>query len=294
MMAANRDNRLLPKDLASLLKLRLSLSVAVASLAGFVLTAGVLDHRAAILFACMLFIASGAGCFNNVYDLALDAGMRRTRNRPLPARRISRSRARLLACTLLLAGGVGLAAGPFPLTAALTAGVAVLLYGGIYTPLKRRTPMALLPGVVCGSLPPLIGWLAGGGGLAEPVAGSLMICFGLWQPPHFWLVVMAHPDDYHPQQAPSMLSNFSRQQLSRILFTWTAMLGLSLLALPLTLGMTSPLLYALEFANALALIGVFGWLLPRQKSYRLLFAFLNGCVFMGVLLVVIERLWGCL
>ena len=313
-MATGRDNHIL-QDLASLFKLRLSLSVAAAAAAGLVLAAGALDRRAGILFVCMLSIAAGAGCWNNWQDAALDAGMRRTQNRPLPAGRISRPHALVLACALLLAGGLGLVAVPFPLTAAITAGIAVLLYGAVYTPLKRHTSLALLPGVVCGSLPPLIGWLAGGGCITEPAAWSLMACFGLWQPPHFWLVVLAHPDDYCPhaclprpghspgrtdsksatatrtQQTPSMLDHFSRPQLTRILFTWIAMLGLSLLSLPLSLGITSPVLYALELANALLLIGAFGWLLPRQQDYRPLFALLNACVFTGVLLVVVTQLW---
>ena len=170
----------------------------------------------------------------------------------------------------------------------------MLLYLGVYTPLKHRTSMALLPGVVCGSLSPLIGWLAAGAGITEPAVWSLMVLFGLWQPPHFWLVVMAHPDDYLQRPVPSMLRVFSRMQLSRILFMWTAMLGLSMLALPLAMGMASPLLYALELANALVLIGLFGLLLLKQTGYRVLFALLNICVFTGVLFVTVERLCGCL
>ena len=92
-------------DVASLLKLRLSVAVAAAAVAGFVLAAGVVDRRAAILFVCMLLVAAGAGCFNNWQDRQRDAGMSRTRNRPLPAGRISRRFALALAWFLMLAGG---------------------------------------------------------------------------------------------------------------------------------------------------------------------------------------------
>jgi len=172
------------------------------------------------------------------------------------------------------------------------AAIAALLYNGIYSRLKRRTSIALLPGVVCGSLPPLIGWLAAGTGVDQPAAWSLMAIFGLWQPPHFWLVVVAHEDDYLRGDVPSMLGVFSRAQLSRILFIWTAMLGISLQTLPLAMGMTSPVLYALELVNALVLIGLFGLLLLKQTGTGFLFAALNICVSAGVLLVVAERLWG--
>lgn len=282
------------KDLASLLKLRLSAAVAGAAAAGFILASGMLDHRAAFLFVSILSVAAGAGCFNNWQDQRRDAAMSRTKNRPLPAGRISRRLALALASALMLAGGASLVAGPFRPAATATTALAVLLYLGVYTPLKHRTSIALLPGVVCGSLPPLIGWLAAGASLVEPAAWGLMVVFGLWQPPHFWLVVLVHPDDYLQRQVPSMLRVFSKVQLSRILFTWTAMLGISMLALPLALGMTSPLLYGLELANALALIGLFGWLLLKQTGYRLLFAILNIGVFTGVLLVTVERLCGCI
>jgi protoheme IX farnesyltransferase len=129
--------------------------------------------------------------------------------------------------------------------------------------------------------------------MTSPGVWSLMMVFGLWQPPHFWLVVFAHPDDYLNGKLPSMLNVFSRAQLSRILFIWTAMLGLSMLALPLAIGMTSPPLYALELVNAVALIWVFGRRLLKQPDDRTLFIVLNAAVLIGVGLVVLERLrWG--
>lgn len=284
--------QVLLKDIYSLLKLRLSLAVAAAATAGFVLASGCVDGRTFLLFACVLSIAAGAGCLNNWQDQQLDAGMSRTRNRPLPAGRIPSPTALALACVLLIAGGTGLAAGPFHVAAAGVAAVAVLLYNGTYSRLKRRSSIALLPGVVCGSLPPLIGWLADGADVDQPAVWSLMVIFGLWQPPHFWLVVMAHEDDYLCGDVPSMLRVFSRAQLSRILFTWTAILGISLQTLPLTMGMTSPVLYAMELANALVLIGLCGWLLFKRTGTGVLFAALNISVFTGVLPVVAECLWG--
>lgn len=278
-------------DIAGLLKLRLSVAVGASAAAGFALASGEAGLRAAVVFACILVLASGAACLNNCQDRQLDAGMDRTMNRPLPAGRILLMPALALSWILLLAGGLGLVAARFPVASVLTAALSVLLYNGIYTPLKRRTSIALLPGVLCGSLPPLIGWLAAGGDFTDPVVWCLMIIFGLWQPPHFWLVVIAHSGDYVKGEVPSMLKIFSKVQLSRILFIWTVMLGISMQTLPLVMGMTSTVLYILEMVNFTILTGLFGLCLLKQRGYRMLFAVLNICVFTGVLLVVAERLW---
>lgn len=280
------------KDAAGLLKLRLSFAVGAASTAGFVLASGEADIHAVIVFLCIFTLSAGAACLNNCQDHQQDALMERTKTRPLPAGRIKLLPALIFAWTLLLVGGIGLLVARFSYSAVFTAVLSVLLYNGIYTPLKSRTAMALLPGVICGSLAPLIGWLAAGASITDPAVWSLMIIFGLWQPPHFWLVVIANSGDYLKGELPSMLRVFSRLQLSRILFIWIAMLGISILSLPLALGMTSPALYLLEVVNVTILMALFGLRLLKQSGYGVLFAVLNICVFAGVLLVAVERLWG--
>ena len=85
-------------------------------------------------------------------------------------------------------------AGGWPL---LALGVAVLvIYNGLYTPLKQMTPMALLVGALSGSLPPLTGWMGAGGSMLDPTILAVIAIFYLWQVPHFWLLHEKHREDY--------------------------------------------------------------------------------------------------
>ncbi len=100
----------------------------------------------------------------------------------------------------------------------------------IYTPLKRKTMWAAVPGAVCGMLPPLMGWMASGSALVDFRIWNLMAVIGVWQLPHSWLVVLHHPQDYRQNSLPSMAGLFSREQLHRILLSWTvAFAAISLL-----------------------------------------------------------------
>jgi protoheme IX farnesyltransferase len=120
--------------------------------------------------------------------------MARTRTRPLPAGRMPVGLARGLALGLL-ALGLGLAALCAP--AAAGVGLAVIaLYNGVYTPLKKRTALALLAGGLAGAAPPVLGWAAAGA--PHPALPPLAVAGVLyvWQVPHFWLLAWRHREDF--------------------------------------------------------------------------------------------------
>lgn len=240
-------------DVLSFLKVRLALAVAASALLGQWLCGPVRPSAAAQLFAAVLALAAGAGGLNNWQDRRRDAVLARTRSRPLPSARLSPFPALLLALGMLTGGLALLAWGPFARLTAATAGLAVLCYNGLYTPLKARSLFALVPGVVCGALPPLIGWLAAGGDFRAPSVWALMTVFGLWQPPHLWLIQVAHGADYREAPLPSLLRLFTSPQFNRVLFVWIAALSLALLALPLTMPRPMPLLAALTLTASMFL-----------------------------------------
>lgn len=277
------------KDIASVVKLRLSLPLAASALFGYLLRPGAPAAGAAGLFFSVLALSAGAGCLNNWQDRTLDRALARTRSRPLPAGRIGAGRALALAVLLLAAGLGGLLAGPNPGRAAAAGALAVLCYNAIYTPMKPRTLYALAPGIACGVLPPLIGWLAAGGGFHAGPIWTLMTIFGLWQPPHFWLLVLAHQEDYRTGPVPSMLAVFSQEQLARILFMWVVALAMALLALPLAAGFSAGLVAAVVL-DACVLVAFFALRLfarERPGNYRSLFAALNLAVFLAAAAAVL-------
>lgn len=128
-------------------------------------------------------LASGTAALNQWYERAPDSLMRRTRNRPLPAGRISATGALLYGLALSVAGFLDLWAGA-NLLAALIGAFTLASYLCLYTPLKRRTWLSTTVGAVPGAMPPLIGYAAATGRLT-PEAWVLAAILFIWQFPHF-------------------------------------------------------------------------------------------------------------
>ena len=111
-----------------------------------------------------MLVASGTATLNQYVERRFDAQMRRTKRRPLAARRIEPSRALCFGIKLSVFGAIYLAAA-VNLLASLLAVLTLLSYLLIYTPLKRKTPLCTLVGAFPGAAPPLIGWAAASGRL---------------------------------------------------------------------------------------------------------------------------------
>jgi protoheme IX farnesyltransferase len=140
-------------------------------------------------------VASGASGLNQWVERDSDARMRRTENRPLPAGRLVPAEALALGVVLAAGGLVYLLASVRqPLTAGL-AGLALVGYVGVYTPLKRITTLNTLVGAVPGALPPVIGWTAVTGRLDVQALSLFLIVF-VWQVPHFLAIAWMYRDDY--------------------------------------------------------------------------------------------------
>lgn len=168
-----------------------------------------------------LCMAMAASAFNEIEERDVDALMPRTRTRPIPGGRISVQMA-ALAAVALACSGLSLLYFVHGATPAWIGLLALLWYNGIYTPLKRVTAFAVVPGSVIGALPPAIGWTAAGGELHDPALLSLGFVFFVWQVPHFWLLAMRHQADYAAGRLPTLSKHFSDQQIFRLVFTWTS------------------------------------------------------------------------
>lgn len=217
------------RDLTQLTRLPLSAAVSLSALAGHCLHPAAGKGAFAATLGVLL-LAAGSTALNQLQERRTDALMERTRNRPLPAGRMRPATALFLAVALTLAG-----AGALSLTgsAAATAlgAFSVLWYNGVYTPLKKRTPFALLPGALCGALPPTIGWTAAGGSAGDPRIVLLATLFFLWQIPHFWRLALRWRDDYRRAGVPIVCDLFSERQNRRILAAWIGSLAAGAFAL---------------------------------------------------------------
>lgn len=215
--------------IAGLLRLRLSAAVAAAALAGFVLCPGAPGTMALPLGLGTLLLAMAGSMLNQFQERHSDARMLRTRNRPLPAGRLQ---PRTVLIAAALAGGFGLIFLTVCDKGSALAGVGALFcYNCLYTPLKRHTALALLPGAFCGSMAPILGWLAGGGQLSDYRLLLLSGLLLLWQLPHFWLFALRHRDDLQQAGLFPDLSLNPTGPLPGLIFLWTFALSVATLLL---------------------------------------------------------------
>ena len=98
--------------------------------------------------------------------------------------------------------------------------LAYFWYNVVYTYLKRLTPWAVVPGSLIGSIPPLIGWVAAGGSLTDPMAIPIATFFFIWQVPHFWLLILKYGKEYESAGFPTLSSSKSPAQMGRMIFSW--------------------------------------------------------------------------
>ncbi len=195
-----------PTDFLELTKPRIVALVVLTVAAGFVLATPTVVVGGFLLFHTLLgttLVAAGTNALNQVAERDVDALMRRTRDRPLPAGRLGLSEASLFAWSLGAGGIIYLTILVNGLAGALAAATLVS-YVFLYTPLKRRTSLATLVGAVPGALPIVGGWAAATGTL-DLGAWVLFAIVFLWQLPHFLALSWLFREDY-AQAGLKMLS----------------------------------------------------------------------------------------
>ncbi|WP_417885195.1 heme o synthase [Zunongwangia sp.] len=181
-------------DLKKITKFRLAISVVFSSIAGYFLGAETINFTTLILLAIGGYLMVGASnVYNQIIEKDLDILMDRTRNRPIPAGRMSVTTAFIIATVFTVLGLVVLYI-INPKTAMFGA-ISIFLYVSIYTPLKTKTPLSVFVGAFPGAIPFMLGWVAASGDFSiEP--GTLFMIQFFWQFPHFWAIGWWLYDDY--------------------------------------------------------------------------------------------------
>jgi protoheme IX farnesyltransferase len=203
-----------------LTKLRISGASTFTAAAGYVAFLRGADLGLVTTLLGILLLAMGSSALNEVQEHRFDALMPRTANRPIPRGDLSPAQAAVVATVMAVCGFLVLWLA-HNLTSALLGALALGWYNGFYTPLKRVSAFAVVPGSFIGALPPAIGWTAAGGSVADPSVLALAFVFFIWQVPHFWLLVGLHAEGYEEAGYPTLVSVFGRPRLSRLTFTWT-------------------------------------------------------------------------
>jgi protoheme IX farnesyltransferase len=264
--------------------------VVLTAAAGFLLGArGAVD--AALLAHALLgtaLVAAGTNALNQWWERDADAHMNRTRRRPLPAGQLRPDDALAFATTISIAGILWLAAFVNTLTAALAA-LSLASYVFAYTPLKRRTPLALFVGAVPGALPILGGWTAAGAGLTLPGWVLFGILF-LWQLPHFLALGWLYRDDYL-QGGFAMLSRADpdgRLTARQALLFAAALVVVSLL--PARVGLAGTPYVVAAAALGFALLGWSAEMARHPSPARARLLFVASVLYLPALLILLVSL----
>jgi heme o synthase len=220
-----------------ILKFRLSATVAFSGAFGYCFAVKNFDWLNLLLFSIAAIGTTGAAnIINQIIEIEYDKLMKRTENRPLPSGRLTVNQA-IGFCVVLTVISISIFLVYFNLRACALAILSMILYGFVYTPLKRVGPIAVFVGAVPGAFPPMIGWVAATNHFSlEP--GILFAIQFFWQFPHFWAIAWVLDDDYKKAGFKLLPSKGGKDLNTAIQMMIYTLCLLPLTWLPYYLGMT--------------------------------------------------------
>jgi protoheme IX farnesyltransferase len=259
-------------DYVEILKPRVMSLVVFTGLVGLVLAPGHIHPLlGAVAVVCIAVGAGAAGAINMWYDRDIDAMMRRTRGRPLPAGRMMPGEA--LGFGVALGAGAVLVMGlAVSFVAAELLALTIGFYVVVYTIwLKRRTPQNIVIGGAAGAFPPMIGWAAVTGDIGWGAIALFAIIF-FWTPPHFWALSLYRTADYATAGVPMLPvvagpAETKRQMLLYTLVLWPVTLAPWLLGIGGLLYGVGALLLSALFTGSAILV----WRDTTDRSARRMF-----------------------
>jgi protoheme IX farnesyltransferase len=221
-----------------LLKFRLTSLVVFSSVMTYLLAShGDVDYvKLGWLILGGLMVTGSSNTINQIAERELDKLMTRTLSRPLPTGRLSVPEAAIYSVALGIGGLLVMAIFVNVMTALLCL-ISLMLYGFVYTPMKRLSPIAVLIGAIPGAMPPLIGWVA----MTGQITVEGLILFGIqfmWQFPHFWAIAWVLDDDYKRAGFKLLPSGGGRDVRTALQIMIYTLMLIPLGLLPYQFGMT--------------------------------------------------------
>lgn len=242
-----------------LLKLKLTLAVVFSGVFGYCLAAGTIEWwKVGVLAIASIAITGAANIINQIIEKDSDKVMKRTAVRPLPTGRLSVNEAATFAF-ILFTISCYLFVDVFNLRAAALAVLSLLLYGFVYTPLKRKGQIAVYVGALPGAFPPMIGWVAATNHFGW-APGILFAIQFFWQFPHFWAIGWLAFDEYKKAGIQMMPGKDKSPETAFRIMIYTLFL-IPVGWLPYMLGMTG--------INS-ALVAMIGGILFLAQTFHLM------------------------
>jgi len=280
-------------DYVQILKPRVMSLVVFTGFVGLVVAPGHLHPvLAAIAVLCISVGAGASGAINMWYDRDIDAVMRRTAQRPLPAGRMEPGEALGFGIVLGVGSVVVMGLAVNWAAAALLA-LTIAFYVFVYTVwLKRRTPQNIVIGGAAGALPPLIGWAAVTGDIGWGAIALFAIIF-FWTPPHFWALSLYRSGEYAAAGVPMLPVVAGPRETKKQMLLYTVVLWPASLA-PWLLGLAGPVYAVAVVVLSLAFTGtaIAVWRDNSDRSARHMFAFSLLYLFLIFTVLLADHLSG--
>lgn len=280
------------KILSELTKIKITSFVTLTTAFGFICYSGKFSVTMILPLLGILLLACGSAVINHIQESKTDVLMDRTKNRPIPSGKISIKDASLISLLFILTGSILLALnGIVPLLLSL---LNLFWYNVVYTPLKKVSPIAIIPGSLVGAIPPAVGWTSAGGSILDPQILIISFFFFVWQIPHFWLLLLVLGKDYEKAGFPTLTQIFDINQLSRITFIWMIATVVTSFLIPLFGMVKNPALY-------IALLAAGLWLtwnasrflkdIDQKMNFRFAFKDINIFALLVMLIISLDQIF---
>ena len=240
------------KSFFELTKARLAISVVFSSVVGYLLAVDSLDTYTLFLLALGGYCMVGASnSFNQIIEKDIDSLMDRTKNRPIPSKKMSVNTAFYISIILTLIGIVVLY--KINPRTALFGAISIFIYTCLYTPLKTITPLSVFVGAFPGAIPFMLGWVAATNNFGiEP--GTLFMIQFFWQFPHFWALGWMLHDDYQ-KAGINMLPTKKRDKSTALQIVLYSLWTIIISVFPVT-GLTGDLRLSVWSAVIVLILGL--------------------------------------
>ena len=251
-VSSNNSILFFSKSFFELTKARLAISVVFSSVVGYLLAVDSFDLYTLFLLSVGGYCMVGASnSFNQIIEKDIDALMDRTKNRPIPSKKMSVSTAFYISIILTLIGIVVLY--KINPRTALFGAISIFIYTCLYTPLKTITPLSVFVGAFPGAIPFMLGWVAATSNFGiEP--GTLFMIQFFWQFPHFWALGWMLHDDYQ-KAGINMLPTKKRDKSTALQIVLYSLWTIIISVFPVT-GLTGDLRLSIWSAVVVLILGL--------------------------------------
>jgi heme o synthase len=275
----------------SLIRFKVSIAVTFSAYTAALICRGSFSILDLLPMSGIFLLATGASGLNQYQEREYDARMSRTRDRPVPSKKIKPGTALLISLSLIITGFILIATRELWLTLVLGL-FNILWYNGFYTWLKKKSAFAVIPGALTGAIPVLMGWTSAGCYLFHPFSLFLAFFIFLWQVPHFWLLALLYEEDYRNAGFPTLSDHFAVLQMKRIILGWILAASLSS-GMMIFFGIVNfyIIIIIIVMLNALLLfLSYYHLFISQITRCRLLFLMINIFMLLVFFLIIADNI----